>query len=626
MEQEINEGALTLLDHYVNVTPAGQYSVLITGKWGSGKSFFIDSYIKYLKDEFNIDCIYVSLNGVCSITDVQLQILTEVHPQLFNKYTAGAASLLGRTIKFGLTLTPSEASESTVDVGEGFKWLMEKISFSGKRKGAVIIFDDVERCSVQLDTVLGYVSNLIHSGQSKIICICAENELQGDKKKYFAKAKEKVFGITTRIQPDQESALQKFTQDIRTEEIQQFVLAKSSVLKDIFNKSGDDNLRNLRFVLQEFERLVLTLELIERLRDDFLESTLICLMIFSLEYRSGRLKEGDIAKYTSNDYWFVKAFDGNEGSDKRDESPFEKYQTPDLSNLIFTSADWEDFCFHGRINRSNMVVSIVQYDRAKEKSWRKLWQYEMLDEIGFQENLTDMQKNLEEGDWSHPLEIMHAVMLLYHFKVMKALSSEFTERSIRRLGLTSLSRFLERPDFDHRIDGNDIRSSAFAGLGFYCGETRFYHSFSKKFIDVAEEKYLAISKRHISELPNKLQELNGTDLASYLSEFNALNPGVIRFPVFAEFSFEALAKSLIHIAGEQNLRPIVKWFTDIMDATHRDYNDVNIESLGILNQEIVTELSSASIGPLGRMKLNNFVKWIRGIIQKHTDKNERADL
>ena len=78
------------LDYYLNVEQSPDYAVLITGCWGSGKTYFIRKYLgdekKEIKDFLN-DCtkytvIYVSLFGAKTREEMDKRVLEKLHPIL----------------------------------------------------------------------------------------------------------------------------------------------------------------------------------------------------------------------------------------------------------------------------------------------------------------------------------------------------------------------------------------------------------------------------------------------------------------------------------------------------------------------------------------------------------------
>lgn len=97
------------LDYYLNVEQSPDYAVLITGCWGSGKTYFIRQYLggnrKEVK-EWLTDCekyvvVYVSLFGAKSREEMDKRVLETLHPKLNSKIVKaipGAVSLIGKIV------------------------------------------------------------------------------------------------------------------------------------------------------------------------------------------------------------------------------------------------------------------------------------------------------------------------------------------------------------------------------------------------------------------------------------------------------------------------------------------------------------------------------------------------
>jgi predicted AAA+ superfamily ATPase len=70
-----------------------QYAVLLKGKWGSGKTHYIDSYKKNL-DKKSKKYIYVSLYGITSYDEIETNFLKAIHPKLYNDKTIFAGKIV----------------------------------------------------------------------------------------------------------------------------------------------------------------------------------------------------------------------------------------------------------------------------------------------------------------------------------------------------------------------------------------------------------------------------------------------------------------------------------------------------------------------------------------------------
>lgn len=85
-----NKEITNFLDEYVQI-PNPQYAVMLKGAWGCGKTFFIQQWIKTLKnadvekDELNWKPIYISLFGLTEVQQVTESINKEIYPWLYSK-------------------------------------------------------------------------------------------------------------------------------------------------------------------------------------------------------------------------------------------------------------------------------------------------------------------------------------------------------------------------------------------------------------------------------------------------------------------------------------------------------------------------------------------------------------
>ena len=85
MNDYISQYLFTYMDN-----PDPRYAVMLKGKWGCGKSFFIQNWIeqynkKVAKNDAVLKPIYVSLYGLQSTSQITSAIDRVLHPFLYNK-------------------------------------------------------------------------------------------------------------------------------------------------------------------------------------------------------------------------------------------------------------------------------------------------------------------------------------------------------------------------------------------------------------------------------------------------------------------------------------------------------------------------------------------------------------
>jgi len=156
------------LDYYLNVEQSPDYAVLITGCWGSGKTYFIRRYLggnrKEVKDWLT-DCekytvVYVSLFGAKSREEIDKRVLETLHPKLNSKVVKaipGAVSLIEKIVG------TATANPLVTIAGKNIAVFTENLLEAEKNaiKKVVIVFDDVERADMRPAELLGYLNEYI---------------------------------------------------------------------------------------------------------------------------------------------------------------------------------------------------------------------------------------------------------------------------------------------------------------------------------------------------------------------------------------------------------------------------------------------------------------------------------
>ncbi|WP_270427544.1 P-loop NTPase fold protein [Amedibacterium intestinale] len=159
-----------------------KYAVMIDGKWGIGKSYFV---LNELKTEIENKCcdkriIYISLYGKKNIEDVQKSIYYETMSTINKAINEGISHLnvfkpILSAISFsGINL--KDCLEETKKIINGYCSDPEEKDFSG----FVFIFDDFERCAFDLTEMLGYINNLVENCDTKVIVIANQSEIKQD--------------------------------------------------------------------------------------------------------------------------------------------------------------------------------------------------------------------------------------------------------------------------------------------------------------------------------------------------------------------------------------------------------------------------------------------------------------
>ena len=145
---------------------------MLSAPWGSGKSYYIyNNLIPYLKKD-GIDCIVISLYGLTNIDEISRGIFLESKVSFLDKNSPllCGAKIVAKTIVKGVT------SFFGIDLKtnkKDLKKLYESIDLTNK----LIVLEDVERTSIDIVELLGYVNNLVEQDNVKVLLVTNEDEL-----------------------------------------------------------------------------------------------------------------------------------------------------------------------------------------------------------------------------------------------------------------------------------------------------------------------------------------------------------------------------------------------------------------------------------------------------------------
>jgi hypothetical protein len=241
--------------------PDPRYAVLLKGKWGSGKSYFIKNWINDYKEKEKdnlvvLEPIYVSLYGLKEIEQIKLAIDRVLHPILYSKgadYVKKFLKLAGKVVlKTNLDFNDDNNEDLTFDTTlDSFSLLSTKKSEDISSK--LIVFDDFERCLIDTKDLLGCINNFVEHGVCHVIIIGDETHISKENKKDFIQFKEKTIGREFEVLPDIEGAINSFIDnDLGKNE---WLIKHKTFISDCFKQTKYNNLRILRQCLYDFNIL-----------------------------------------------------------------------------------------------------------------------------------------------------------------------------------------------------------------------------------------------------------------------------------------------------------------------------------------------------------------------------------
>jgi len=403
----INTNIEHYLDYYLSLnTP--KYAVLIKGDWGSGKTWFINKY----KDKIALapkakQSLYVSLYGMKNINEIQESLFNQ-YLQRFVTFPAFVRKIIEAV--FTLCLQYSRLD-------------LQKIKFDTTRyylgsSFSVLIFDDLERCHIPLAILMGYINNFVESRDFKVIILANETLIKSEELKIYQKTKEKLIGQTLEIQHDFDGAYQNFVnKEVTNNEIIDILDSVNAyaLIKNVFDKAESKNLRILRQIILDFQRIFQALPKITKNKDELIQDLLIVLTTLSILVKTGEL---DTKKINTDDLatFMTEEIQGNNINNVITKMMF---FNPSFDSPYPSYTWWQKFFDKGIVDQELLDNTFQSSKYIKnDKDWIKLYHYYQLSDDEFQKILTKVESQYLKGEYQELGIIKHIFCLLLNFSEM----------------------------------------------------------------------------------------------------------------------------------------------------------------------------------------------------------------
>ncbi len=413
------------LDFYIS-TNKPQFAVMLTGKWGSGKTYFIKQLVevweskktKTAKDEIILKPVYISLYGASSPADINQRIKEILNPLLYSKGMKITKNIISGLIKTAAHINIDINSDGTPDGKVSFDISslgLLKDDNSKVKGNKILIFDDLERCKIDTVDLFGYFNEFVEHSHCKVILLCDESKLNLGKKKLdlsYKDFKEKLIGQTFAITANVDDAINSFLKIVTNPSRESELLKQSTrIIKDVFVASRVENLRILKQAILDFERF--TTYFIPQIKgheaySDFLKSLFAHFLLVYLEYKSGNIKVEDFDAFTLKD-------DEDKQIIKNTYYPTLKkneiyYQSPISYGHIV------DFIKTGTIDKdvlNGLLCNNNFFRDTQEQDWEKLWRWEDLEQDDFDRLYKSVSSDFDNRQFTVIEVLAHVVAIFY---------------------------------------------------------------------------------------------------------------------------------------------------------------------------------------------------------------------
>lgn len=415
---EPNDHIREFLNYYCSLKHAPHYAVLLTGKWGSGKTWFIKDFISR-HASLNKRILYVSLYGLQSFADIEGEFFRLLHPVLASKKVRVLANLLKGTLKGTLRIDVNGdgKSEADVSVNVPSDEVLKNLSLEPDQ---ILVFDDLERCSIPIGDLLGYINQLVEHVGLKAILIANEEEIVGgsetDAGSDYRRIKEKLIGRTFEVAPEVSRATDGFIANLPKGTARTIAEKNKAMILRVYESSGFKNLRLVRHALEEFHRLAQALDRAPLDCDALLVELLERYLILSFEVRSGEIKPEEITKLNQMHLPFGSADapdpDAGFGEIRK------KYGSLNSASPLVTDAVWETVFTRGAMPRAelNECLHNSRYLQSRTKpNWVNLWHGTSLSDEEFREVLAKVEEEWNSKHYKKLGVVIHVTGLFIRY-------------------------------------------------------------------------------------------------------------------------------------------------------------------------------------------------------------------
>ncbi|MDE7347643.1 MAG: KAP family NTPase [Muribaculaceae bacterium] len=259
----MNNHINTFLDRYIQ-DPDPRYAVAITGKWGSGKTYFVESWLSRLNRSFEVTNdesivlkpISISLYGLKNTREVVTAINRELYPMLYSK----GAQTIKKIFKVvgKVTLNSNFDFDNDGNEDSSFSISLDSLGLFKSNDKIIggdkfLIFDDFERSSINQKELFGFINWFIEKAHCHVLIVGDFSRLEAKDKSMFDEFREKTIGRILEISPELDSAVHSFIQE---PSCHQWFLDKKDLICRCFNTTTNHNLRILRQSIRDFNGIL----------------------------------------------------------------------------------------------------------------------------------------------------------------------------------------------------------------------------------------------------------------------------------------------------------------------------------------------------------------------------------
>ena len=384
------------LDYYSTLKAPG-FAVLVTGAWGVGKTYQVKANLSTAQH------YYVSLFGLKTTEEVHAAVIAAIAPNL-ERLRKGVREVGYAAEKLG----------GWFSLGGSVSGLINALVRRQIIPDRILVFDDLERCGLELTESMGIISNYLDQHGFGVVVIAHDDEL-GDQ---FAEVKERIFGQTIKTEPEVEKALDHFLSNIADHGASGFIGRHRELAVQVFLDSGASSLRVLRHLIDDLGRLYAAMETDHLGNPDAVSELLGLFCALDIEVRIGNLKRDDLRNRVNERMRYDirrRAEQNEEGQLPPFLSAADKHPSINLESQILTDNVLTAMLIDGRYDaeaiRDSINNSLFFSDPGEAPPWKTVFHFDELDDSVVDAASARMHDQFENREITESGEMLHVFSL-----------------------------------------------------------------------------------------------------------------------------------------------------------------------------------------------------------------------
>lgn len=594
-----NAAITRFLEYYVHPDHPFDYAVMIDGPWGSGKTHLVKEFLKGSR----VKPLYVTLNGVSSVEQIEQEFFRQLHPVLASRGMKIASAVVRAAAKGALKLDFSKEESGTWNIALPDIDLTKDLADPRNR---LLIFDDLERCKMPVTEALGYINTFVEHDGLKAIILANEHEIVKNIEPRYGEIKEKLIGQTLRVSAPADEAFDVFLDQIGHAESKRFLTQHREDVLALHRQGGRGNLRTLKHAMWDFEKIGSQLQSRHWGKEAAILKLMKGVMAITMEHRAGELMEDELPRLVGNQLRRLMRSQVHKEMTKADEIEA-RYPQVDFDDVLLDSKMLGSVLLHGEMDRDALVAAIDATADFSLPGAQPLWfqatQVYSFDDATIDHITRQIEEAFSKREFTVRGELLHIVGIRLWFAEIGLIEKTAEEVVAESKVYIDDLKAAGRLEAEVGQDRSRLRDGVFGGYRVATADTQEYRG-------IAEYYEKAVRQTLEAQYPERAEELLGklaTDPDGFLFDLvinNVRSGPYWDKPVLAYLSPKKFAEAVFTAAPEIQSRAI-----ETLNSRHHIQHFPSLRPELAWIEQVKTELETLmeTAKPMTRYRLRSLI-------------------